>query len=235
MVRLFCDSLSQQNSVKGKSGEINALVSVIHDHLRQSSASRGRQKASVTSKATGEPHVGHVRMRPNDRTAVKVIVVVVYGLTVHHGGFFKPEETPLDQLLILRGLNQPFKSVLQDGEYLVFPVVGVDIAVYVERNVRAVRYLAHCELTGVALPPDEDTRGVAGQRTVEARPGLVSVHSVEITSPSVLGTYYLTHSLISGLTFSPRESPPGVGRSRPQSRTSCPGPRCCRRPPGCTD
>ena len=73
-----------------------------------------------------------------------------------------------------------------------FPVVRVNIAVNVERNVGAVRHLAHCEVTRVTLPPDEDTRGVAGQRTVETRPCLVSVHSVEITSPSDLRGYYLT-------------------------------------------
>ena len=63
------------------------------------------------------------------------------------------------------------------------PVVRVNIAVNVERNVSAVWYLPHYELAGVALPSDEEAGGVAGERTVEARPCLVSVHSVEITSP----------------------------------------------------
>ena len=62
-------------------------------------------------------------------------------------------------------------------------MVWVNIAVYIDRNVRAVGNLAHYELAGVTLPPDEDTGGVAGQRTVETRPRLVSVHSVEVTSP----------------------------------------------------
>ena len=133
MVRLFCDSLSQQNSIKGKSGEINAFVSIIHDQLRQSPGSCGRQTASVTSKAAGEPHVAHVRMWTNDRTAVKIVVIIVYRLTLHHGRFIEPEKTQLTKLYFR--LNQPFKSVLQDGEDLVLPVVWVNIAVDVERNV----------------------------------------------------------------------------------------------------
>ena len=72
------------------------------------------------------------------------------------------------------------------------PVVRVNIAVYVDRNVRAVGNLAHYELAGVTLPPDEDTGGVAGERTVETRPSLVSVHRVEISSPSELRGYHLT-------------------------------------------
>ena len=72
------------------------------------------------------------------------------------------------------------------------PVVRVNIAVTVERNVIAVRYLAHSELAGVTLPPDEDTGGVAGERTVETRPSLVSVHRVEISSPSEIRGYFLT-------------------------------------------
>ena len=72
------------------------------------------------------------------------------------------------------------------------PVVGVNIAVNVERNVSAVRYLAHNELTGVTLPPDEDTGGVTSEGTVQTWPCLVSVHSVEITSPVQLSGYSLT-------------------------------------------
>ena len=33
------------------------------------------------------------------------------------------------------GLNQPFKSVLQDGQNVVLPVVRVNITVYIERNI----------------------------------------------------------------------------------------------------
>ena len=100
MARLFCDSLSQQNSIKGKSGEINAFISIIHDQLRQSPGSGGRKTASVTSKATGEPHVAHVRMGTNDRTAVKIVVIIVYWLTLHYGRFIEPDETQLTQITV---------------------------------------------------------------------------------------------------------------------------------------
>ena len=100
MPRLFCDSLSQQNSIKGKSGEINVFVSVIHDQLRQTPGSGGCETATVTSKPAGEPHVAHVGMRSNDRTAVEIVVIIVDRLTLHHGGFIKPEETQLTELII---------------------------------------------------------------------------------------------------------------------------------------
>ena len=100
MSRLFCDSLSQQNSIKGKSGEINGIVSVINDQLRQAPGSRGCETASVTSKPAGEPHVAHVGMWSDDRTAVKIVVIVVDRLTLHDGGIIKPEETLLTQLII---------------------------------------------------------------------------------------------------------------------------------------
>ena len=77
----------------------------------------------------------------------------------------------------------PFKSIFKDGEYLLLPVVRVDVTVYIVRHVGPVWNLADYELAGVSLPPDEEPAGVAGQGTVEARPCLVSVDRVEVASP----------------------------------------------------
>ena len=80
------------------------MVSVIIEKLGDGPP-RGRgETAPVGPEATGHVHVRHVGVGANDRTAVKMVHIVVNWIAVNNNGFVKPEKG--SYLIASEGLTQ---------------------------------------------------------------------------------------------------------------------------------